>query len=161
MFAARESLPLFLVFIFFFLSLSLSLSLSHTHTHFLLALQDEAFDLWKVWADIYSDESESYELIHTVRRSYFLVSLIDNNFVNGNIFDIFDDAAPGWRSTATLFERNVSHTGSGGGGGSSSGGPRSRGSGSIGSAERSPSPSPGGGGGGTQVRLFCFLSCFV
>ena len=34
---------------------------------FVPCVEDEAFDLWKVWADVYSDESPSYALIHEVR----------------------------------------------------------------------------------------------
>lgn len=107
-----------------------------------LAWKDEAFDLWKVWADVYSDESPSYALIHEVRlrvrrcsvrgavprtppllshsrvltflpllqirRTYFLVSLVDNNFVDGDIFAIFDQVAKGWRANAGPFERSTS-----------------------------------------------------
>jgi hypothetical protein len=43
-----------------------------------------------------------------IRRSYFLVSLVDNNFVDGDIFTIFDKVAKGWRANAAAFERSSS-----------------------------------------------------
>jgi methylenetetrahydrofolate reductase (NADPH) len=43
-----------------------------------------------MWASLYDDESKASELIHDIHDNYFLVSIVENNFVNGNIWDIFD-----------------------------------------------------------------------
>lgn len=56
-----------------------------------MAWKDEAFGLWlTMWASLYDDESRSAELIHEIHDTYFLVSIVDNNFVNGEIWDIFE-----------------------------------------------------------------------
>ncbi|TMW63252.1 hypothetical protein Poli38472_002193 [Pythium oligandrum] len=55
-----------------------------------VAWKDEAFSLWlKLWASLYDDDSTASELLHEIHDSYFLVSIVDNDFVNGNIWDIF------------------------------------------------------------------------
>ena len=36
------------------------------------------------------DESKSSELIHEIYKSYYLVNIVDNNFINGDIFEIFE-----------------------------------------------------------------------
>ncbi|CAM9290367.1 unnamed protein product [Scytosiphon promiscuus] len=59
----------------------------------------EAFRLWvDLWASLYDDESRSAELLHEVYDSYYLVAVVDNDFIDGNIWEIFsecskDDAA--------------------------------------------------------------------
>ncbi|ETV95252.1 methylenetetrahydrofolate reductase [Aphanomyces invadans] len=56
-----------------------------------MAWKDEAFSLWlSMWASLYNDESPAHALIHQIRDTFFLVSIVDNNFVNGNIWDAFD-----------------------------------------------------------------------
>ncbi|KAF0753788.1 hypothetical protein AaE_005582, partial [Aphanomyces astaci] len=56
-----------------------------------MAWKDEAFSLWlSMWASLYHDESAAHALIHQIRDSFFLVSIVDNNFVNGDIWDAFD-----------------------------------------------------------------------
>ena len=53
--------------------------------------KDEAFSLWlSEWASLYNDESKSSELIHEIYKSYYLVNIVDNNFINGDIFEIFE-----------------------------------------------------------------------
>ena len=54
--------------------------------------KDEAFSLWlRHWAVIYDDESLSYELIHRIHNTYFLVNLVDNDFLHGvNLFEMFE-----------------------------------------------------------------------
>lgn len=45
---------------------------------------EEAFSLWTtMWLTLYDFESESYELLETIRDTYFLCAIIDNDFVNG------------------------------------------------------------------------------
>lgn len=52
--------------------------------------KEEAFNLWlSKWATIYEDQSESKQLIQHVHDEYFLVNIVDNDFINGNIFDLF------------------------------------------------------------------------
>jgi len=54
--------------------------------------KDEAFGLWtSQWASLYPEGSESNKLIHKIANSYYLVTVIENNFINGNIFAIFED----------------------------------------------------------------------
>ena len=54
--------------------------------------KDEAFSLWlQPWAAIYDDESLSFELLHRVHDSYFLVNIVDNDFVGDNdLFGLFE-----------------------------------------------------------------------
>ena len=49
----------------------------------------EAFRLWvDLWASLYDDESRSAELLHEVHDTYYLVAVVDNNFVDGNLWDV-------------------------------------------------------------------------
>jgi methylenetetrahydrofolate reductase (NADPH) len=50
----------------------------------------EAFQLWiDSWASLYDDESPSAELIYNIFDTYYLVALVDNDFINPTILDIF------------------------------------------------------------------------
>ncbi|CAM9209721.1 unnamed protein product [Ectocarpus sp. 6 AP-2014] len=50
----------------------------------------EAFRLWvDLWASLYDDESKSAELLHDIHDSYYLVAVVDNNFIDGNLWEIF------------------------------------------------------------------------
>lgn len=52
--------------------------------------KDEAFALWRsLWAKLYDEASQSRRVIDEMIDSYFLVNLVDNNFVNGDIFAVF------------------------------------------------------------------------
>jgi len=54
--------------------------------------KDEAFGLWhSQWASLYPSGSESRKTVETIANSYYLVTVIENNFISGNIFAIFDD----------------------------------------------------------------------
>jgi len=56
----------------------------------------EAFNLWlSKWGCIYEKDSESRNIIQNVYDNYFLVNVVDNDFINGNIFDIFDHIKTG------------------------------------------------------------------
>lgn len=49
----------------------------------------EAFRLWvDLWASLYDDESRSAELLHEVHDTYYLVAVVDNNFVDGNLWEV-------------------------------------------------------------------------
>ena len=55
-------------------------------TRSFLIWKDEAFSLWiDDWANIYDVESESYKLLNEVYETYYLVNIVDNNFVDGDI----------------------------------------------------------------------------
>ncbi|KAF1330216.1 Methylenetetrahydrofolate reductase, partial [Globisporangium splendens] len=56
-----------------------------------MAWKDEAFALWlSLWASLYDDESAASEVIHEIHDTYFLVSIVDNDFIGGDIWSIFD-----------------------------------------------------------------------
>jgi len=58
--------------------------------------KDEAFALWNSqWACLYPQDSKSCEIIKEVENTYYLVNIVDNNFVSGNIFEIFLEALDG------------------------------------------------------------------
>lgn len=54
--------------------------------------QDEAFALWEhQWGRIYPEKSKGREIIHTIHDTYYLINLVDNDYVAGNkLFDILD-----------------------------------------------------------------------
>lgn len=56
-----------------------------------LAWKDEAFQLWHQWARCYEKESATAQLMNTIANSWLLVNLVDNDYVNGDIFSIFKD----------------------------------------------------------------------
>ncbi|CAI8055832.1 Methylenetetrahydrofolate reductase, partial [Geodia barretti] len=48
--------------------------------------KDEAFMLWGThWASLYSPESTSHHIISHIQNTYYLVNLVDNDFVSGNV----------------------------------------------------------------------------
>lgn len=59
----------------------------------IFAFQDEAFALWKThWGNIYPAKSPSREVIETISTSYYLVNLVDNDYVKGNcLFEVVYD----------------------------------------------------------------------
>ncbi|CAN1194503.1 Methylenetetrahydrofolate reductase 1 [Linum perenne] len=53
--------------------------------------KDEAFEIWsRGWASLYPEDDPSRKLLKEVESSYYLVSLVDNDYVNGDIFSAFD-----------------------------------------------------------------------
>jgi len=52
--------------------------------------KDEAFSLWmEQWQTLYKKESKSYDLLQTVYDDFYLVNLVDNDFIKGNcLFEI-------------------------------------------------------------------------
>ena len=50
----------------------------------------EAFSLWKtMWLTLYSEDSDSYELVEEVHDTFFLVAVIDNGYVEGgNLWEV-------------------------------------------------------------------------
>ncbi|XP_047316341.1 methylenetetrahydrofolate reductase 1-like [Impatiens glandulifera] len=54
--------------------------------------KDEAFEIWSTgWAKLYPEDDPSRKLLEQVQSSYFLVSLVDNDYVNGDLFSAFKD----------------------------------------------------------------------
>lgn len=55
-----------------------------------VAWKDEAFSLWTtMWQSIYSKESVSWSLIEGIKSNWFLVNIVENDYINGNIFGPF------------------------------------------------------------------------
>lgn len=59
-----------------------------------MKLQDEAFALWQThWGSLYPEGSESRRIITQIQNTYYLVNLVDNDFVKGNkLFNVIDEA---------------------------------------------------------------------
>ncbi|KAK7345953.1 hypothetical protein VNO77_16569 [Canavalia gladiata] len=54
--------------------------------------KDEAFEIWsRGWASLYPEGDASRKLVEEVGSSYFLVSLVDNDYINGDLFAVFAD----------------------------------------------------------------------
>eukprot|EP00397_Hematodinium_sp_SG-2012_P006475 GEMP01006506.1.p1 GENE.GEMP01006506.1~~GEMP01006506.1.p1 ORF type:complete len:612 (+),score=116.26 GEMP01006506.1:58-1893(+) len=57
-------------------------------TQSFLAWKTEAFELWNEWIQLYDENSKSHELLSHIRDTYFLVSIVDNDFCSGDLFTI-------------------------------------------------------------------------
>ncbi|OMO96617.1 Methylenetetrahydrofolate reductase [Corchorus capsularis] len=54
--------------------------------------KDEAFEIWsRTWAALYPDGDPSKKLLEEVQSNCYLVSLVDNDYVGGDIFAAFED----------------------------------------------------------------------
>jgi len=54
--------------------------------------KDEAFALWhSQWALLYEEDSEPRKVIDHIADNYYLVNIIDNNYIHSNIFGIFEE----------------------------------------------------------------------
>jgi len=54
--------------------------------------KDEAFALWRSqWMPLYEKDSESHKVLSHIADTYFLVTIIENNFIGGDIFAIFNE----------------------------------------------------------------------
>ncbi|CAD7703090.1 unnamed protein product [Ostreobium quekettii] len=52
--------------------------------------KDEAFDLWVTeWGALYEDGSQGRKVLESIRDEWYLVSVVDNDFVHGDIFKVF------------------------------------------------------------------------
>lgn len=57
-----------------------------------LVWKEEAFALWlSLWANLYEEESASSRLIQEIHNTYFLVAIIENDYIHGNIWHVFDE----------------------------------------------------------------------
>lgn len=55
-----------------------------------LVWKDEAFQLWSTeWGSLYNEASVSAKLISSIADTWYLVSLVDNDFVGGDLFAVF------------------------------------------------------------------------
>jgi methylenetetrahydrofolate reductase (NADPH) len=52
-----------------------------------MAWKDEAFSLWGEWSSIYAEGSESRKLVESISESYYLVNIVDDNFVCGDLLN--------------------------------------------------------------------------
>jgi len=58
---------------------------------FVAVWKDEAFALWKSqWQSIYARNSPSWTLIQEIHDTFFLVNLVDNDFVHGDIWNFLE-----------------------------------------------------------------------
>ncbi|KAK4482589.1 hypothetical protein RD792_009753 [Penstemon davidsonii] len=54
--------------------------------------KDEAFEIWsRGWATLYPETDPSRKLLEEVQSSYYLVSLVDNDYIHGDLFAVFRD----------------------------------------------------------------------
>eukprot|EP00262_Sarcandra_glabra_P001984 TRINITY_DN1218_c0_g1_i1.p1 TRINITY_DN1218_c0_g1~~TRINITY_DN1218_c0_g1_i1.p1 ORF type:complete len:595 (+),score=95.49 TRINITY_DN1218_c0_g1_i1:116-1900(+) len=54
--------------------------------------KDEAFEIWtRVWANLFPEDDPSRKILEQVESSYFLVSLVDNDYIGGDLFAVFKD----------------------------------------------------------------------
>jgi methylenetetrahydrofolate reductase len=59
--------------------------------HSFMVWKDEAFALWESqWMAIYESGSDAAKLLKSVHDTFFLVNIVDNDFVNGDIFAPFN-----------------------------------------------------------------------
>lgn len=57
-----------------------------------LVWKDEAFDLWMTeWGMLYDEGSKSRKILEEIQSNWLLVSLVENNYQNGGLFEIFED----------------------------------------------------------------------
>ncbi len=55
-----------------------------------LIWKNDCFKLWiKEWASIYDTDSSEYQFIKSIHDTYYLVYVISNDYINGNIFSLF------------------------------------------------------------------------
>merc|ERR1719171_3088345 len=52
-----------------------------------MAWKDEAFSLWGEWSSIYAEGSDSKKLIESIADTYYLVNIVDDNFVCGDLLN--------------------------------------------------------------------------
>jgi len=53
--------------------------------------KDEAFALWNSqWASLYEEGSAPRKVLDDIINSYYLVNIVDNNYIDSNIFSIFE-----------------------------------------------------------------------
>ncbi|XP_062212821.1 methylenetetrahydrofolate reductase (NADH) 1 [Phragmites australis] len=54
--------------------------------------KDEAFEIWtRGWASLFPEGDSSRELLEKVQKGYYLVSLVDNDYIHGDLFAVFKE----------------------------------------------------------------------
>jgi methylenetetrahydrofolate reductase (NADPH) len=54
--------------------------------------KDEAFQSWvDIWGRIYGEDTDSYKFLDNVQKSFFLMNIVDNDFVNGDLNKVILD----------------------------------------------------------------------
>lgn len=67
----------------------------------------ESFSLWvKAWAALYDDETDTSGLLYEIHDTYYLVALIENDYVESDIFAIFDEMVAEQTALANSAARN-------------------------------------------------------
>ena len=55
-----------------------------------VGIQDEAFSLWETeWASIYKDGSTGHQIIQNIVDCWYLVSVVENDYIKGDLFRVF------------------------------------------------------------------------
>lgn len=55
-----------------------------------LVWKDEAFDLWtSEWGNLYEEGSDSRKVLEGIAANWWLVSVVDNDHVKGDLFAVF------------------------------------------------------------------------
>ena len=55
--------------------------------------KEEAFGVWiNEWGTLYEKQSESFLLLENIMNSYYLVHVLENDFVEGNLEKVFEEA---------------------------------------------------------------------
>ena len=44
------------------------------------------------WAELYDDETDSSALLYEMHDTYFLVAIIDNEYIESDLYSVFTDA---------------------------------------------------------------------
>ena len=54
-------------------------------------LQEEAFQLWtQEWGCLYPEGSKSRSILEDIAKTWYLVSVVENDYINGDLFSVFD-----------------------------------------------------------------------
>lgn len=58
-----------------------------------LEWKSEAFALWRShWAAIYDEDAPAADVLHEMIETYFLVNVVDHDYIGGDIFAVFEEA---------------------------------------------------------------------
>lgn len=56
-------------------------------------MQDEAFSLWQTeWASLYDAGSTGHQIIQNIIDYWYLVSVVENDYINGDLFRVFSSS---------------------------------------------------------------------
>ncbi|GJQ09562.1 hypothetical protein GpartN1_g1353.t1 [Galdieria partita] len=60
-----------------------------------LVWKQEAFSIWtELWGRLYEKDSKSQQILRHIHDNFLLVNVVDNDYVAGDIFRLFDDVVP-------------------------------------------------------------------